>query len=43
MTVENEKKRKHDVLTNKRISEMKYKTKITPYAMTWDKVLANNI
>ncbi|KAI5179435.1 hypothetical protein PAEPH01_2638 [Pancytospora epiphaga] len=39
MTVKTEKKKKYDVLANKLGSEMKCKTKIIPYVMTWDGVV----
>ncbi|KAI5168506.1 hypothetical protein PAEPH01_0187 [Pancytospora epiphaga] len=41
MTVETEKKRKYDVLANKLGIEMRYKTKIIPYVMTWDGVVTS--
>ncbi|KAI5169333.1 hypothetical protein PAEPH01_0622 [Pancytospora epiphaga] len=41
MTVETEKKRKYDVSENKLGSEMKCKTKVIPYVMTWDGMVTN--
>ncbi|KAI5168633.1 hypothetical protein PAEPH01_0286 [Pancytospora epiphaga] len=41
MAVKTEKKRKYNMLTNKLGSEMKCKTKIIPYVMTWNGVVTN--
>ncbi|KAI5173113.1 hypothetical protein PAEPH01_1854 [Pancytospora epiphaga] len=41
MTMETKKKRKYNGLANKLRSEMKCKTKIIPYVMTWNSVVTN--